>query len=367
MSHHLYHEIISFHLLSHLDDACVELSSLLEIWVQYSPESTRQSTRLSRSGARPIVGSTDTLPRTDNDRSSNYDKALCLLKNSPPEQRLDIRLPPSQYLKLEESWSKFKSENNIREEKRYPSLSYNSLMQIVTVITTQSALHGYTVAWFRDMIGSSVKGYLATHKPSKSSKEPDQSFSYDRSRGRPSVHVVIECGVSEDYRALCDDKDLWLQRLGAKAVVLICLKETPRFKNPRAAYQNIDDVVAEVERMDQHVDGNMKHNLEQGKYGPSKYRNHMWFGRLNELFLEVWRADGKQPVRKWLIKDRHSYNPLPRTTGVKISDFFPDDEWTACKIPDSNVRFRRDFFGVAILGMRETAADRFIDFLSSFS
>ncbi|KAK9344023.1 hypothetical protein V1522DRAFT_411603 [Lipomyces starkeyi] len=328
--------------------------------VNSSPESTRPTTRLSSSGAMPIVRSTDILPRTDDDPYSNYDKALYLLKNNPPEQRLDIRLPYSQYLKLEERWSKFKSENSIPEEMRYPSLSYNSLMQIATVVTIQSALHGYTAAVIRDMIASAVNEYLSTHKPNeirriinsgsttnkrlcpdgKSSKKPDESFAYDHGHGRPRLQVVIECGVSENYRALCDDKDLWLQRLGAKVVVLICLKETPQFKNPRTAYQNIDDVIAEVERMDQHVDGNMKHNLEQGNYGPIEYRNHMWFGRLNELFLEVWRADGKQPVRKWLIKDAHSYNPLPRTVGVKISDFFPDNEWSVFKIPDSNIHFR---------------------------
>ncbi|KAK9342846.1 hypothetical protein V1522DRAFT_357659, partial [Lipomyces starkeyi] len=40
-------------------------------------------------------------------------QALFLLKNNPPEPRLDIPLPDSQYVKLEESWSKFKSENRV--------------------------------------------------------------------------------------------------------------------------------------------------------------------------------------------------------------------------------------------------------------
>ncbi|KAK9375879.1 uncharacterized protein V1513DRAFT_441137 [Lipomyces chichibuensis] len=134
---------------------------------------------------------------------------------------------------------------------RYPSLSYNSLLQIATVVTIQSALHGCTAEVIQGMIDSSVKEYLSTHKPNqigriisfgsttnkkvcpdaKSSKEPDGSFRYDRGHGRASLQVVNECGVSENYRALCDDKDVWLQRLGAKTVVLICLKETPRFKN----------------------------------------------------------------------------------------------------------------------------------------
>ncbi|KAK9334365.1 hypothetical protein LIPSTDRAFT_76491 [Lipomyces starkeyi NRRL Y-11557] len=353
-----------------------------------SPESTRPTTRLSTSGAMPIARSTDILPRTDDDPSSNYDKALYLLKNNPPEQRLDIRLPHSQYLKLEESWSKFKSENNIPEERRYPSLSYNSLMQIATVVTIQSALHDYTSTVLREIIASSVNEYLSIHKPtairrivnvgssvrrelspydmSMSSKEPDEAFGYANDDDeRPSLQLIIECGLSEDYKALCRDKDLWIQRLGAKVVVLLCLDEAPRFRNPRTAFQKVEDAVAEVARMDKHADKAMARNLQQGIYGPIEYCDHTWIGKVDKLFIEVWRADEKQPVRKWLIKDGHSYNPLPKTVGLKVSDVFPENEWTALKISDSNVRFRRYFLKRVVAAMKLTARSRFISFLDS--
>ncbi|KAK9350020.1 hypothetical protein V1523DRAFT_421086 [Lipomyces doorenjongii] len=44
---------------------------------------------------------------------SDYDQALYLLENNPPEQRLDFHLPYSRYFKLEECWSKIKSARSI--------------------------------------------------------------------------------------------------------------------------------------------------------------------------------------------------------------------------------------------------------------
>ncbi|KAK9367846.1 hypothetical protein V1509DRAFT_625525 [Lipomyces kononenkoae] len=293
-------------------------------------------------------------PGTDEDS----DKALFLLTHNRPEQRLDIPMTYSQFLQLEESWSNFRSENNISKEKRYPSLSYNVLMQIATVVTIQSALHDYTASVFREIIASGVNEYLSIHKPNAiarlknygsstrrkltprgpSSKEPDQSFGYGRPGRKPRLQVAIECGVSENYTALLRDKDLWIQHLGAKAVVLIGLKEAPRFENPRPPYENIKDPVAEVDEMEQHAVIAMKHNLEQGVYGPIEYRSHMWVGKLDEVFVEVWRAGETQPLKKWLIR-YGCPNRLPKTIGLKISDFFPENEWATIKIPDSNVPF----------------------------
>ncbi|KAK9360714.1 hypothetical protein V1504DRAFT_440149 [Lipomyces starkeyi] len=349
-------------------------------------ESTGSTTELLSTSAMPAISESDMFPGNDRKSSSDYDEALFLLKNNPPEQRLDISLPYSQYLKLEESWSKFKSENNISEERRYPSLSYNSLMQIATVVTTQSALHETTGAVFREMIASSVNEYLSIHKPSaihriknfgsttmkepspygKTTKEPDQSFGYEGPRHWPRLQVAIECGVSENYKALCRDKDLWIQHLGAKAVILICLKEVPHYRSPRTAYESIEDAVAEGEKMKEYVAETMAKNLEQGNYGPIEYRSHMWLGKLDEVFLEVWRADGQQPVRKWLIRHGH-LSPLPRITGLKISDFFPENEWAACKIPDSNVRFHGAGYLLEDIGMamKLTARSRFVEFLES--
>ncbi|KAK9358395.1 hypothetical protein V1504DRAFT_487228 [Lipomyces starkeyi] len=289
-----------------------------------SREFAGETANLSSTGAVAAVTPTDTFTK-DDDSAPDYDKALFLLKNNPPEQRLYIHLPYSEYRALEETWSSL-SRKRIFKRRR------------ATVVTTQSALHDCTGAVFREIIASSVKEYLSIPKPnairriadsesttmrelspdnmSMSSKEADESFLYGRpGESPPRLQVVIECRVGENYKSLCRDKDLWIQHL------------VPQFKTAGTALENINDVVTEVKTMEQHGARAMARSLEEGRYGPIKYRNHTWVEEVNELFVEVWRADGRPPVRKWLIKDGHSCKRLPKTVGLKIDDFFPEDEW----------------------------------------
>ncbi|KAK9318984.1 hypothetical protein V1517DRAFT_80073 [Lipomyces orientalis] len=97
--------------------------------------------------------------------SSNYDKALYLLKNNPPVQRLDIRLPYSQYLKLEESWSKFKSENRLRKGDIQAYCTINA--------DSDSGNYPKRAPWHhsgsdpRENVASSVNDYLSIHKPNE--------------------------------------------------------------------------------------------------------------------------------------------------------------------------------------------------------
>ncbi|KAK9313232.1 hypothetical protein V1524DRAFT_368124, partial [Lipomyces starkeyi] len=118
-------------------------------------------------------------------------------------------------------------------------------------------------------------------------------------------------------------------------------------------------------RLDSKAARAMARSLEEGRYGPIEYRSYTWVGEVNDLFVEVWRLRGRPPVRKWLIKDGHSCKRLPKTVGLKISDFFPEDEWAACKISDSNVRFRPHLWDRLVLAMSWTARTRFVSFLHS--
>ncbi|KAK9237715.1 hypothetical protein V1525DRAFT_359966 [Lipomyces kononenkoae] len=348
-------------------------------------ESTGSTAELLSTTAMQDSSALDIFPGSDRNSPSDYDKALFLLKNNPPEQRLDVPMSYSQYLQLESSWSKSKSENNISEEKRYPSLSYDGLMQVATVVTTQSALHEYTAAGFREIIASSVKEYLAVHESRAipgiidsgsttveeprphgwASKEPDQSFLYFRPGSKGRLQVAFECGLSEDYKALCRDKDLWIRHMGAKVVVLICLKEKPHYRSPPTASDNAEDMRAEVDKMEQHVAEVLGKNIGQNSYGPLEYRGHIWLGKIDELFVEVWRAEQPNPTRKWLMKDGH-FNPLP-SIGLKIRDFFPENEWAPYQIPDSEVQFPSSdqLFLKVVAAMQLTARARFAHFLHS--
>ncbi|KAK9237502.1 hypothetical protein V1525DRAFT_426236 [Lipomyces kononenkoae] len=228
--------------------------------------------------AMPLTVPTDSSLWTS--KFLNYAKALHLLKTNDAEQRLDVDMPYSMYLELEKSWSK------------YPQLSYNTLEQLATVL--------------RSLISISLQGYLSTHAsddvrrvvdsgtPTKrssqgqyfnSKKEPDGSFSYYGDR-RTVLLVTIESGFTEDYTGLRMDKSIWIDGMSAKVVILICLKESPRFKNPVTLYEDIEDIDVALERMRQN----------RGTYGPFEHQSHRWFGRLSDAWIEVWRANMKDPV-----------------------------------------------------------------------
>ncbi|KAK9343567.1 hypothetical protein V1522DRAFT_423942 [Lipomyces starkeyi] len=85
--------------------------------------------------------SKDVSPAREHSTDSDYNKALALLRSNTPEQILDIQLPYSKYLQLEKAFSRLNPESGTVAEKSYPSLSYNSGTETVTVVTVPSNVH----------------------------------------------------------------------------------------------------------------------------------------------------------------------------------------------------------------------------------
>ncbi|KAK9367395.1 hypothetical protein V1509DRAFT_659350 [Lipomyces kononenkoae] len=288
----------------------------------------------------------------EKDELSNYARALDLLKSNIPEERIDVHLSYSMYLELQKTWSKFKDEMGIRENQRYPRLSYNSLEQVATVITMRRALHQVAASNFNAQINANVDEYLSNHWP----------------HGRDRFLLTgstTQRGQSKYYRKLLCDKDLWMQGMDATAVVLICIKESPTFKNPHTAFkEDIEDVDVDVQKMKQHVDKVWQKNREKGFYGPVEYRNHRWFGKLREVVIEVWRVGRNDPVRTWLIKDGLACESQRTTVGLRISDFLGSREFLAATIPDVDVHFDIDRYVAALMrAIKITAKGRYIDFV----
>ncbi|KAK9491683.1 hypothetical protein V1508DRAFT_398740 [Lipomyces doorenjongii] len=283
---------------------------------------------------------------------SGYDEALGLLKNNPPEQVLDITLPYSKYLLLEKAYSKIKKEADISDDQRYPYLSYNSFTNTASVVTVPSSLHD-----------ASVDAYLSSHPQARDSilpvgstttydfngayanttKQPDGGFCYEPRGGEAQLTIAIEVGASETYQKLLKDKDIWIDGHGVKVCILVCLIESPRFRNPETRYENID-VGKERAMMAQRTAEVVERNGIQGHYGPISYRGHNWIGELDEAFIEIWRPDTTDCVRcvsivKELVLGRVAYEDLATTLGLRIKDFFPDHEFEIVNIPDSEIPF----------------------------
>ncbi|KAK9235803.1 hypothetical protein V1525DRAFT_347553 [Lipomyces kononenkoae] len=312
----------------------------------------------------------------DENALSDYDMALSLLENNPPENRLDVSMSYSQYLQLEESWSQIKSAKGITEDQRYPYLFYNSLFQIATVVTVPRDLHEVAASELRREIMDSIVAYLSLHKPdaigtivdsgsvkekvddgpyNHSSKQSDGVFKYSSIDGR-AIMVAIEVGSSEIYTALCRDKNLWLDGHHVKVCILVCFKESPRFRNPRRPYENID-AREEKRQMTLRVHESCE------SFGPISYKNHKWLGELKEGFIEVWRHN--DTARYPLIERGQQCDPLPTNIGLRMQDFYPPEAWQAANMPDGDILINGTVFMKYIkTAIIETAIGRFSSFVS---
>ncbi|KAK9482141.1 hypothetical protein V1527DRAFT_477308 [Lipomyces starkeyi] len=291
---------------------------------------------------------------------SNYNKAFTILKENTPEQRLDVQLPYEAFLELDQAFSELKSAEGISEDQRYPSLGYNSLTQTATVVTCPGNMHERAERWIESEIFRYVKDYLSTRSPhtlrnismsgsttqsfgrgeySRSRKEPDGGFIYKTRFRANKLMIAIEVGTSETYDKLLDDKDMWINGKGVNVVILVCFEESPPFRNPDTRYTNIAGVDAELETFAQSLATTVEANIGIDYYGPLEYRDHTWLGELNKVFIEIWRQDSQETFR--LIQDGYALDPvdLPGTLNLRISDFYPYDEWHAANIEDNDVPF----------------------------
>ncbi|KAK9251063.1 hypothetical protein V1507DRAFT_445129 [Lipomyces tetrasporus] len=334
-----------------------------------SPESTSSTTDMS--SAMSVALSKDKPPGPDENWISDFDKALNLLKSNAPEQRLDIQMPYSQYLKLEESWSKIKSDT-CSEDK--------SVTETVTVVTVPRNLHEVAASELRRQIMNGIEEHLSYHSPESidrivdagssdvrgsgggyehSVKQADGLFQYVGPGAGPAT-VAFEVGFSQNYDSLLGNKDVWIQGCHAKACVLICLNESPRFRNPTEPFEDIGDVEAEKAAMTLQALATVP--LDGSYFAQIIYRDHVWAGGVTEAFIEVWRADGHEKFP--LIEDRRPHHNLTTTLGLHVSDFFVDDAWQALGIEDLNIPFNGHRYLHRLKGgMVKLAEGRFADFI----
>ncbi|KAK9428058.1 hypothetical protein V1505DRAFT_402144 [Lipomyces doorenjongii] len=352
-----------------------------------SSPGSRSTTSVSSMTALTL--STDMSPVKEEKKLSDYDQALYLLENNPPEQRLDFYLPYSRYLKLEECWSKIKSARNISEDQKYPYLAYNSCAEYVTVVTVPRDLHE-VAAWELGIeIINGARKYLTSQGANasvasrivqagstttvgsfgnyaNSKKQADGTIKYKRPGAKHEVMIAVEVGYCEHYAALCRDKDAWIDGKHVKVCILVCLDESPRFRNPGTRHENVGDVIGECEEMVRAVTESVERDTSLGYYGHIEYQGHKWVGNLTEAFIEVWRAKKRHPTRYQLIQNSWCSNRLPKTIGLKLRDFIPDEDWEAANIVDGNISFDGNLYVHNLrISMETTAEERYEEYISS--
>ncbi|KAK9371612.1 uncharacterized protein V1513DRAFT_428376 [Lipomyces chichibuensis] len=81
---------------------------------------------------------------------------------------------------------------------------------------------------------------------------------YFDARRRNSIHgdevtLAIEVGLSRTYESLCDAKNMSINGHHVNVCILVCINESPWFKNPTSAYDDIANVQTEMDIMGQSV------------------------------------------------------------------------------------------------------------------
>ncbi|KAK9483905.1 hypothetical protein V1527DRAFT_238156 [Lipomyces starkeyi] len=347
-----------------------------------SRDSTLPATEIS--STMSFTESKDVSPVWEDNTDSDYNKALALLRSNTPEQILDIQVPYSKYLQLEKAFSTLNPESGTAAEKSYPSLSYDSGTETVTVVTVPNNVHEAGVYQINLEIIGYAQNYLSTHSPqsrvrivplgsttmrgfhgpfAKCVKQADGGVRYLTRQGDSMVTVVIEVGASESYNKLCRDRDIWIHGLGVKVFILVCVNESPQFKRPSAEYEHIEDLEAEIALMKESIVETVELNLLLNHIAPFVYRGHKWAGQLSTAFIEVWRPDSSL-IRYDLIQNGDTCDHLPTTLGLKISNFFPDNAWEAVNISDHEIPFNaRTYLETLMVAMNATAQDRLVRFI----
>ncbi|KAK9350113.1 hypothetical protein V1523DRAFT_420803 [Lipomyces doorenjongii] len=348
-----------------------------------SSESAGSTTEIS--SAMSATVSKDTPPVMDDSIISEYEEVFKLLTENPPEQILDVQVPYSKYKQMELAFSRIKADKNISDDQRYPYMEYNSLTEIVTVVTVPNSVHEVAAYELNVDIIAGANDYLSEHAPelldhilplgsttttdfegdyANSSKQPDGGIIYS-AIDDDCLTIAIEVGLSQSYKSLCDVKDMWINGHHVKVCILVCINESPRFKNPKSAYNDIEDVRAETATMKQSADEPMGWYTSHGYYGPIFYRGHRWTGEMSEAWIEIWRAGSTSPDRYELIQDGVCCRNLPTTLGLKMSDLCPAEKWDAASIPDGEVPFNGPRFMRKLMwAMLVTAKARFSRFIT---
>ncbi|KAK9244179.1 hypothetical protein V1506DRAFT_542219 [Lipomyces tetrasporus] len=170
----------------------------------------------------------------DENAHSDFDKALSLLENNFGTTIRYINIPG---------------------EQKYPYPAYNTAAEMATVVTVPRDLHEGPAVELGRMITNGAEAYLSSHgadaslsrnivscgsttekctsgKYVNSKKQADGTIKYKSVGASGNVMIAIEVGYIENYKALLRDKDLWIEGRHVKVCIVVCLKESPPFRNP---------------------------------------------------------------------------------------------------------------------------------------
>ncbi|KAI9847836.1 MAG: hypothetical protein M1837_001729 [Sclerophora amabilis] len=232
-----------------------------------------------------------------------------------------------------------------REEQRYPRLEYD-LGTGVAIITLQPsavlsvAATAMATPFFEAIMSPDLKPYLKSafdtcsfrkdEEGGLSRRIPDFAVWNKRTGIKGKPILVLEVGVSESYKNLKEDVEMWLGTgRGVRMVLLIDIQENPAYQNPLRdstpeEMQSLS-LLSETEIWDQ------MHSATGDPFGRHVLQGRQWLGQMSAS-AEVWIRDAAtgqatmQGQRQAFVGPEVTPENVPNDLEIRVRDFYPELE-----------------------------------------
>ncbi|KAK9243464.1 hypothetical protein V1506DRAFT_462950 [Lipomyces tetrasporus] len=293
-------------------------------------------------------------------------------------------LSPGARLEVQVSWEEYGRVQAILEndESKYPRLWYDGTRNLAIVAAPPSALHANMAG---ELMASIIREVLTQQGlSSEVSRGFTQSTEMGNTRGRTTrgwdgamlyqegnrttLMIAVEVGVSQSYESLRAAISWCVCALHCHLGIAMCIREQGRGEVPdRPQYPSIQDENAAVDEAEE----DFRRQLTERPYGPLVRDGVTWFGRVQRVVLETYRAPDESITERTILDPSRSFTIVedgefvggdvpPNLQEVVLGDCIPDHILDGDAIVARPVNFfRRDWFEARFrAGMVRTAGNR---------
>ncbi|KAK9319200.1 hypothetical protein V1517DRAFT_60194 [Lipomyces orientalis] len=293
-------------------------------------------------------------------------------------------LSPDVQLEVQASGEEYEQVQAIleNEECKYPRLWYDGTRNIAIVAAPPSALHAAMVTALLSDISRAV-----VRQPGLSSEISNRVYQWAemgntrgrttrgwdgaiqyREGNRTTLMIAVEVGVSQSYESLRAAISWSVCALRCRLGIAMCIREQGRGEAPDPPqYSSIQEENAAVDEAEE----DFRHQLTERPYGPLVRDGVTWFGRLERVVLETYRAPDENITESMVLDPSRSFTIVedgefvggdvpPNLQEVVLGDCIPDHILDGDEIVARPVKFfRRDWFEAQFqAGMVRTAGNR---------
>ncbi|KAJ8096578.1 hypothetical protein POJ06DRAFT_297833 [Lipomyces tetrasporus] len=278
-------------------------------------------------------------------------------------------LSPDVQLEVQASWEEYERVQAIldNEESRSPRLWYDGATNIAIVAAPPSGLHA-SMAGLSSEVSSGLTQLTETgNTRGRTTTGWDGAMLY-REGNRTTLMIAVEVGVSQSYESLRAAISWCVCALHCHLGIAMCIREQGRGEVPdRPQYPSIQDENAAVDEAEE----DFRRQLTERPYGPLVRDGVTWFGRVQRVVLETYRAPDESITERTILDPSRSFTIVedgefvggdvpPNLQEVVLGDCIPAHILDGDAIVARPVNFfRRDWFEARFrAGMVRTAGNR---------